>query len=112
MSKFSLWIISCICICIVGLFFWIKMPNTEEKKHHRAIFCNVIKQPETKFTTDELFDKFQFYFENSTPGYAYKKAKFHENYAKKIVQNYLQLTPQQQNVAKQNFYQCINLLEK
>ena len=88
------------------------MPNAEEQKHHRAIFCNVINQPEITFTADALLNKFQFYFGNSTPSYAYKKVKFYEHYGKEVVQNYLQLTPQQQTFVKHNFEQCIDLLEK
>ncbi|MDQ9008549.1 hypothetical protein RFI36_01300 [Acinetobacter gerneri] len=99
-------------ILIAVFFYWQSTPNSQDQRKHQAIFCNVIRQPNTVLQSDVLSESFAFYFNNSTPMYAYHKPKFYQNYAHKLVERYLKESPQNQLKAQQSFDQCMLILEK
>nr|WP_174507249.1 hypothetical protein [Acinetobacter sp. Marseille-Q1620] len=110
MSKHSSYLIIIIFVMITYTFYWKNTPDSAEKKQHNAIFCNVIRKENAVLNEQDLLYSFQFYFNNSTPMYAYHKPKFYEKYGQHIIQNYSKLSPQQQNRAKSDFDICLSML--
>jgi len=111
MKKPILWILAAALMTLL-IAYQMLYPNAELRAKHQATLCNVVRLSPELNTKAELLQRLNFIYDNSTPTYAYYHPKFYRIYSQYLIQQFLDLSSEQQHIARQDFEQCRQMIDR